>query len=255
MPTIPESEYQAIADAYANGESQASIGKRYGVSHGWVGKILKKINHPTRVGCSRVYRSEMEENHEFIIESHSLGLSYEQIAEHLNISTGTIIYVLQQKGLWVPERNKLSFQKKIERAEKIVVAYKFGISIPLIKKKFSCSELSVYQALRQAGVEIRKKGYVAAVRGKANASQFNELYLAGFSCQEIAEELGFSKNHVWYLLDKYYPESLRNPAEAKKKRKLRETKMVNGILMEDDKYCALVSHAALRRSPTKPKSH
>jgi transposase len=241
---IPESEYQNIANLYDAGKTQTFIGQQYRVSHTYIGQILKKINHPTRVGCSRVYREEVKVNHQYVLEAYNEGFSYSQIAEDIGITSATVIYVLQQKGVWQESRYKFDY---LRDGEKLAIAYQFGMSISSIKAKFRCHESTVTKALKEFEVSARKRWDTVAKKGKCHADQYAELYKYGYSCQEIANELGCSKQNVDKLIRKYYPEIMRSRGKALKQKKRNAAKLVNSVLMESDKYNTLVSHSALRR--------
>lgn len=245
---IPESEYQNIANLYDAGKTQTFIGQQYGVSHTYIGQILKKINHPTRVGCSRVYREEVKVNHQYVLEAYNEGFSYSQIAEDIGITPATVIYVLQQKGVWQESRYKFDY---LRDGEKLAIAYQFGMTISCIKKKFRCHESTVIKALKEFGVSVRAKWEATAKRGRCHADQYAQLYKCGYSCQEIADELGCSKQNVNKLIHRYYPELMRGKGEALKQKTRNASKLVNSVLMESDKYNTLVSHSILRRNKNK----
>jgi transposase len=242
---IPESEYQSIASLYDAGKSQSFIAEQYGVSHTYIGQILKKMEHPTRVGCSRVYREEVELNHQYILEAYNEGFSYAQIAEDVGTTSATVIYVLQQKGVWEKSKYEFDYSKD---GEKLAIAYQFGMSILSIKTKFRCHESTVNKALKEFEVSVRKRWDTVAKKGKCHADQYAELYKYGYSCQEIADELGCSKQNVNKLIRKYYPEIMRSKGKALKQKKRNDVKLVNSVLMESDKYNTLVSNSALRRN-------
>ncbi|MBD2503940.1 response regulator transcription factor [Anabaena azotica] len=198
---VPKSEYAAIAAAYNNGLSQSAIASRYHVSHVAIGKILRKIGHPTRMGNSPFYQEEIKSNHDYIVQAYKQGHSYTKIAEDLEINNSTVIWVLQKAGVWHPSERELDQNLLLS----IASSYNLGIGIAAIKKRFSCSEGTVYFALSHHKVEIRPRGFAQKARGMTNAIRFNELLKLGYSFQEIAEELNFSEKHIKNMVSKYFP--------------------------------------------------
>jgi predicted DNA-binding protein YlxM (UPF0122 family) len=95
---------------------------------------------------------------------------------------------------------------------------------------------------------VRKRWDTVPKKGKCHADQYAELYKYGYSCQEIADELGCSKQNVNKLIRKYYPEIMRSKGKALKQKKRNDVKLVNSVLMESDKYNTLVSNSVLRRN-------
>lgn len=239
MVKIPETEYEAIAKAYAKGESQPAIANRYRVSHACISKILRKMNHPRRMGCSRVYRDEVAANHAQIVKKFKQGLSYAEIGEELGFNPSTIIWVLQKFNLWVPAQSR-----DPEFSSRIASSYKFGLGIQAIKKRFSCSEGTVYQALEQFGIQPRSRGHTQKAKGKSNAIRFRELYSIGYSLEKIAEDMGFSEAHVERMIEKYFPGTIK-PHTSKPKRA--KVKIINDTLLTGSEYQELIDRSLIKK--------
>ena len=218
--------YADIFRLYAEGSSQAEIGKRYGVSGQLIGRILLTAKQPTRVGGYGTYRHEATDKHNRVVSLFNSGLSIVQIAEIIEMSCAGIYYVLEVNNLVTPDRVTPRFRvtdpdQVAARNERICIAYKFGLTIQQIETREHCSTETVQAILRTNGIEIQKYGEWHRRISKAKADQYQELYKIGYSCREIAELIGMSTRSVHNVLSRYCPELIRSNSVTRAKHKNR----------------------------------
>lgn len=237
MKKIEDSEYLTICRLYhEEGKSQPQIAAMYGVSHALIGKIVRNYDdRPTRTGGGQYYPDELEESNRELIELAQAGLSLRAIGLATDLAQSSINERLQKLGIRTKydhgRWNDLSEREQV--FEKIALAYRFGLGLLDIKARLHVSAQTIYKALDAHGVDTRKPGEWAKLRGRTLAAQYKDLYDRGMSYNEIAETLGKSDGgSISTVIKKHFPKhQSRSSSDAQKKKRQRETLLIRKTIM------------------------
>lgn len=241
---ISEDHYSKIARRYESGESQASIAKSYGVSHATIGNILRDAGVETRVGGGKFYKAALEKSNAAIKKMLDEEWTLTAIAFIEGISVQALHDRISLRGYQASTRRYGDDIQGIYDA--IRVAWQFGLTVEEIKARFQVSSDQVARAT--ADSIPRGKGYWQAKKGRARAAQFKVLYEQGMSMHDVAKVVGCDEASVNRMIRKYCPESIRSPAQTKKKKAISLKKASNDELMKGGKYSHIPSLLAISKS-------
>jgi DNA invertase Pin-like site-specific DNA recombinase len=106
MSKLRAKDYPNIVKKYQSGISQVEIGKDYGVSSQYIGRILKKYKVPGRVGGYSSPKLEVRANHRRILGLFQDGYTITQVAKQTGYTAGGVYYVLKKAGLVKPSGDR-----------------------------------------------------------------------------------------------------------------------------------------------------
>lgn len=144
----------------------------------------------------------LQQRNDYIIEQYKNGRSTNQIADELNINSGTVYFALKKNNIEIKSRK--NFDGHIEdKVDVIVRMYKNGMSAYKISKESGISQPTVLRCLKKQGFDLSSK----SKRDNNNLlkdkfDQVLELYNKGKNCNQISKILGHNRHHIKQLLEK-----------------------------------------------------
>lgn len=148
-------ERQAITEAYLNGESTCSLGRRYDCSNASIFLALRDWGVPLR------QLKVVDANLEKIVELHKQGLSAYAITKRLGLQKNAAERALRKAGYDISHRQRTREDPLFNHEEEILARYANGEGVHLIAKDYDCQDASIIRFLERKGVERRPLRYYA----------------------------------------------------------------------------------------------
>jgi hypothetical protein len=120
MSKLRAKDYPNIVKKYQSGISQVEIGKDYGVSSQYIGRILKKYKVPGRVGGYSSPKLEVRANHRRILGLFQDGYTITQVAKQLDAPSSYLQTIedegkAYQQGQPLPGATKATMRRDINQ--------------------------------------------------------------------------------------------------------------------------------------------
>ena len=235
-----EERYKLIIKLYNDGVSISEMARKIGVSEGTIRRNIATLRNQNKLPklaprkvITKSDSKEREEEYRQIIDLYNQYLSIKEISKRTGLSSATVsryISIMIEEGS-LKARNKKRVKTKAKKAkeeeikarqEKIIEWYNEGITIEEMAKKLGVNRVTVSRYVS----ELIKRGKISSTSPRVEERQKEtlrkketliEMYSKGATADEIAQELGLTRNTVYGYIQKLRKQGLIPPAERKKK--------------------------------------
>ena len=155
-----------IIKGYQSGMSYNELGEKYGASAYIIKTQLKEAGVQI---ISAKERNKLKFPLEQVIKDYQSGMTSTELGEKYGFCADTIRTQLKEAGVQIisaKERNKLKFP-----LEQVIKDYQSGMTSTELGKKYGYDAKTITTRLREAGVQIRKRGF-----GGMNKAKKEKLY-------------------------------------------------------------------------------
>lgn len=194
-PKINNSQFSEIVRLYREENlSQAEIGSRFGVSGQCISYYLRKLDVETRVGTSKLPRTQVEEQKQIAKLLYDAGASIYEIASILKLTPQTTHEHLETLGYKPRERKEYGRKAKNNaiRAEVLFNLWQQGLDISKIGEIIGVSTNQVRQRLKKFPQYVPSKRKTAKEGEQELVAKVSSLAQEGKSRRDIATALGIS---------------------------------------------------------------
>ena len=189
-------ERQRIAEAYQNGESQATIAKKFKRSECTIRNVLRHLKVRTRFRTPKNFSAEECKK---IADLYISGQNLVSIAATFQCSAGPIRDALKKQNIKIRPRAEYLVISP-ENSKRTIELYHEGLNLKQIAKKLKLSPLAVRSVLVAEEIDIRP-GTNFKIHPN-NYQEIGRIYAHGYTIKDIATALGCIRSTVRNILKK-----------------------------------------------------